>query len=569
MPVTRAAPRRAAAAFAVASTVAAALLAACAADVREAPLAPARPGTLAVPCTELAARLAHADATFTSDLVPADDVRVAGVAVPAHCRVTGRLHQRTSAIDGQRYAIGFEMRLPLEWNGRFYYQANGGVDGNVVPATGLATSGPGSASALVKGFAVISSDAGHSASQNATFGVDPQARLDYGYQAVASLTPVAKAVIRMAYGREPDRSYIGGCSNGGRHTLVAAARMPDAYDGFLVGDPGTELPRAAIANLAGGRAYAALATDPADIGSAFTLAERRLVSDAVLAKCDALDGVRDGLVADTTACQAAFDLARDVPTCSGARDGTCLSAAQKTTITQLFAGVRTASGSKVYAPFPYDAGLATGDWASWKFSSPSTRDAGAVGIVWQVPPANPSGFDGRAFMLAADVDALLARVQATNAVYQEAALSFMTPPHLEDYSGVRRHGGRIVMYHGTSDPIFSSAHSVSVYEGWSRGSGAPAASFARLYLVPGMNHCRGGPSADAVDFLGPLVEWVESGRAPGALIASVRGTGHPAGANTDVPAPWSPSRTRLLCPWPGTAYYVGGDIESAGSFTCR
>ena len=162
------------------------------------------------------------------------------------------------------------MRLPQAWNGRFFYQANGGVDGNVLPAIGLTTIGPGAASALAKGFAVISADAGHTAAQNGSFGLDPQARIDYGYGAVAALTPMAKALIRAAYGREPDRSYIGGCSNGGRHALVAAARMPEAYDGFLVGDPGTVLPRAAIANLVGGKTYASLATDAADVGSAFT-----------------------------------------------------------------------------------------------------------------------------------------------------------------------------------------------------------------------------------------------------------------------------------------------------------
>jgi len=567
--VTPSGARRVATATIVALSAAATWLGGCAADVRELPLAASQPGTLAVACSDLAARLAHEDATFAAQLVPAGELRVAGVPVAAHCRVIGRVRERTSPIDGQRYAIGFEMRLPLAWNGRFYYQANGGVDGNVVPATGLATTGPGSASALVQGFAVISSDAGHGAAQNGAFGLDPQARLDYGYRAVAALTPLAKAVIHSAYGREPDRSYSGGCSNGGRHTLVAAARMPDAYDGFLVGDPGTVLPRAAIANLAGGKAYAALATDPADTGSAFTVAERRLVSDAVLAKCDALDGVRDGMVQDTAACQAGFDLARDVPTCSGPRDGTCLSAAQKTTIARLFAGVTTRSGATLYAAFPYDAGLATNDWSSWKFGSPSTRDAGAVAIIWQVPPAKPSGFDGRAFMQSTDVDELLARVQATNSTYTEAALDFMTPPHLDDFSGVRRHGGRIVMYHGTSDPIFSSAHSVAVYEGWSRGSGAPASTFARLYMVPGMNHCRGGPSADAVDLLTPLVDWVERGRAPEAVTASVRGPGDAAGANADLPPSWSASRTRLLCPWPRAAHYVGGDVESAASFVCR
>jgi len=532
-------------------------------------MAAARPGALAVPCESLRALADYPGVVLQSERVAAGTLAIAGAPAAEHCRVTGRLNERTSTVDGQRYAIGFEMRLPQAWNGRFFYQANGGLDGSVVPATGLVTPGPASASALAQGFAVISSDAGHAAAQNGSFGVDPDARLDYGYRAVAVLTPFAKALIRVAYGHGPDRSYIGGCSNGGRHTLVAAARLPDAFDGFLVGDPGTVLPRAAIANLVGGRAYAALATDPADPGTGFTLAERRLVSNAVLERCDALDGVRDGLVQDTKACQAAFSLDRDVPTCSGARDGTCLSAAQKRTLLSLFDGPRTRDGQRLYATFPWDAGLATPDWASWKFVAPATRDAVAVGTVWQVPPARPAGFDGRAFVQAADVDTLLARVQATDATYRTAALDFMLPPHLDDFGAVARRGGRIVMYHGTSDPIFSSDHSVQVYEGWSRGSGVPAERFARLYLVPGMNHCRAGPAADQFDLLTPLVQWVEEGRAPGAVTAAVRGPGNPAGANADLPAGWSPQRTRPLCPYPSVARWRGGDVESAEGFTCR
>lgn len=556
--------------------LATALLAACAGTPPEpsgatgAPLAPARASALAA-CETLATGFAWPRTTLaTATLVQARELSAAGSAIDVHCRVVGAMNERVSPVDGQRYAIGFELRLPREWNGRFYYQANGGVDGNVVPATGLATSGPGSASALAKGFAVISADAGHSAAQNGRFGIDPQARVDYGYGAVAALTPMAKALIRAAYGRPPDRSYIGGCSNGGRHALVAAARLPDAYDGYLVGDPGTVLPRAAIANLVGGRTYAGLASDAADVGTGFTPAERRLVSSAVLQRCDALDGAVDGMVQDTRACQAAFDLDRDVPTCAGARNGSCLAAAQKTAIAGLFAGVTLAAGGRLYAPFPYDAGLATSDWAQWKFSAPATRDAGAIAGIWQVPPAPPTGFDGRAFMLAADADALLARVQATDATYAEPALSFMLPPRLDDFSAVRKRGAKVVMYHGTSDPIFSSEHSVQVYEAWSRGSGAPAESFARLYLVPGMNHCRGGPSTDQFDLLQPLVEWVEQGKAPGAVTAQVRGPGNAAGANPDVPGTWSPTRGRPLCPYPAVARRDGaGDLESAASFTCR
>src|SRR5206468_11594594 len=147
---------------------------------------------------------------------------VAGNPVTAHCQITGTMFNRVSTVDGQSFAIGFEMRLPNAWNGRFFYQANGGTDGSVVTATGPVNGGGGLTHALAQGFAVISSDAGHNAAQNASFGVDPQARLDYGYQAVAKLTPMAKSVIQTAYGKGPDRSYIGGCSNGGRHTMVAA-----------------------------------------------------------------------------------------------------------------------------------------------------------------------------------------------------------------------------------------------------------------------------------------------------------------------------------------------------------
>jgi feruloyl esterase len=536
--------------------------------VAPAQLTPAQGGTLSA-CSDLETRLSYPRAQFAALPVAAGEISVAGMPVPAHCRVTGSLNERTSPVDGKRYSIGFEMRLPQAWNGRFFYQANGGVDGSVVTATGSISAGPGLSNPLAQGFAVISSDAGHNAAQNGSFGIDPEARLDYGYRAVALLTPMAKEIIRVAYGRGPDRSYIGGCSNGGRHTLVAAARLADQYDGFLVGDPGTVLPRAAIANLFGGKTYAALATDAADPSTGFTLAERRLVSNAVLSHCDALDGAADGMVQDTKACQAAFNLERDVPTCSGARDGSCLSAAQKAGIGQLFSGVKTSSGVPVYASFPYDAGLATSDWAGWKFSSPSTRDAGAIADIFQVPPAAPAGFDGRAFMLSMNVDELLAKVQASDATYTESAMSFMAPPHPTDLAAVRARGGKLMIFHGTSDPIFSSANSVSFYEGLGAGSGGESASFARLYLVPGMNHCRGGPSADQFDMLTPLVAWVERGTAPAAITAAARGVGNPAGAHAEVPPSWSPSRTRPLCAYPAVARYAGGDVESAASFVCR
>ena len=522
-------------------------------------------------CSALATTLSFPNTSFSAaSAVAAGTLTVGGNPVPAHCRVTGSMFQRTSPVDGKSYAIGFEMRLPNAWNGRFFYQANGGTDGSVATATGGVSAGGGLTNALNLGFAVISSDAGHNGAQNPTFGIDPQARLDYGYQAVAKLTPMAKAAIQTAYGKGPDRSYFGGCSNGGRHTLVAASRYADQYDGFLAGDPGYRLPLAATANTASYQTYLGLATNPADASTGFTQAERQLVSSAVAAKCDALDGATDGLIQDTKTCQATFDLNRDVPTCTGARDGTCLSAAQKTSIAKLFSGVTTSTGTKIYSSWAYDAGLATSGWSFWKFTVPSILDSGALGFIWQVPPANPATFNGPTFAATSNVDTLYANIQATNATYTENSLSFMTPPHPTDLSVLKGRGAKLMIYHGTSDPIFSSDDSVTYVEGLNAANGGNAADFARLYLIPGMNHCGGGPATDQFDMLSPLVNWVENGVAPDRVIANVRGPGNLGGANADVPATWSPSRSRPLCPYPKVARYNGsGSLEIAASFTCQ
>lgn len=521
-------------------------------------------------CADLAARLSYPDTSITAvNAIAAGTLAVAGKPVPAHCQVQGQMLRRTSAVDGQSYAIGFEMRLPLNWNGRFYYQANGGADGNVVTATGMVGGGGPLDNALNMGFAVLSSDAGHGA-PTPFFGIDPQARLDYGYQAVGKLTPMAKALIRGAYGKAPDRSYIGGCSNGGRHAMVAAARYAEQYDGYLVGNPGYRLPLAAIANIAGGKTYAALATTAGDPATGFSAAERGLVSRAVLARCDALDGAADGLVQDTGACQAAFDLQRDVPTCAGARDGSCLSAAQKSGIGALFSGAKTETGATIYTSFPYDAGFATAGWASWKFSSPSTRDAGAVGLIWSVPPESAAGFDGKAFVANGNLDNMLARVNATSPTYPESGYAFMTPPNATNLAALKNRGAKMLVYHGTSDPIFSSDDTTAWYEGLRAANSGDASNFARYFRVPGMNHCSGGPATEQFDMLTPLVNWVEKGQAPDAVTASARGAGNAGGVNADLPAGWSATRTRPLCPYPKVARYKGsGDVEQAASFACQ
>jgi len=525
-------------------------------------------------CEQLATSLHYPDTVFASSTsVPAGALTLAGQAIPAHCLLTGRMSQHVSSVDGQTYAIAFELRLPLNWNRRFFYQANGGLDGAVVPATGNTSGGGPLTSALLQGFAVISSDAGHDGNTQPFFGYDPQARLDYGYQAVGKLTPMAKSVIRSAYGRSPTFSYIGGCSNGGRHTMVAAARYSDQYDGYLVGSPGFHLPNAAVASIYGAQQYAPLsggAVIPGgpfaglpDLSAAFTPAEHQLLSSKVLARCDALDGATDGMVQNMVACQSAFNLGRDVPTCAGPRDGTCLSADQKVAIGNIFAGGTTSAGAPIYAHFPFDAGHAAGGTLFWDFISPLILDPVAVGTVFDTPPA-PNPFIPPLFALTGSVDLMLAGTFATNATYTESAQSFMVPPDLS-LSGLRHGGKRMLVYHGVSDPIFSVADTVAWFDGLSRQS----KNAAELYLVPGMNHCSDGPSTDQFDLLTPLVRWVEEGEAPKQVVASARGFDNVGGPNFDLPPDWSPTRTRPLCAYPRVAVYKGGDIERAESFACK
>jgi hypothetical protein len=545
------------------------LLSACGGDDDDSlPRLTAATGATLASCADLATRITFANTTITAaNPIAAGTLTVAGAPVPSHCQVTGRMFQRVSPVDGNTYAIGFEMRLPTAWNGRFFYQANGGTDGAVVTATGGVNGGGALTNALSQGFAVISSDAGHTGAQN--FGYDPQARLDYGYQAAAKLTPMAKAAIATAYGKAPDRSYFGGCSNGGRHAMVAASRMPEQYDGYLVGDPGFRLPFAAISNIATYQGLASVATS-ADVSTGYTQAERTLVANAVLAKCDALDGAGDGIVQDTAACQAAFSLDRDVPTCTGARNGSCLSTAQKAVIAKRFSGQTTGTGAKFYASWPYDTGVAGGNTPTWYFSSPWQRDAPAVATIWEVPPEPAAGFNGTTFALTGNIDSMLARVAATNATYTESALSFMIPPNVSDMSKVKNRGAKMMVYHGTSDPIFSSDDTTAWYESLRTANSGDAGNFSRFYRVPGMTHCSAGPATDQFDMLTPLVAWVEQGTAPASVTASARGAGNPAGVNADIPASWAPDRTRPLCAYPAVARYDGtGSLESAASFSCR
>ncbi|MEX8495820.1 tannase/feruloyl esterase family alpha/beta hydrolase, partial [Sphaerotilus sp.] len=356
-----------------------------------------------VACAELPAALASLK---NVRVTAARDVAADGKGTPAHCQVTGVANERTG-VDGNAYAIGFEMRLPQAWNKGFLHQVNGGNDGKVVPATGalgvLAVNG------LQRGFAVISSDSGHTEAdpananfglaQGNAFGLDPQARRDYGYTADDTMYTVAQALIARHYGQAPVRSYMAGCSNGGRHALVAATRYADRYDGILAGAPGFNLPKAAVQHAWDVQSWQMVNPADPDIRKAFSPDDMRLVAAKVLEKCDALDGAVDGVVGDLVRCQSVFKLA-DLQ-CAGDKTPRCLSATQVMALDRAFAGPRNSKGEPLYSDWSFDAGMGAGNWRFWKLESQippwdklpliATMGAGSLSYIFTTPPTTTSG----------------------------------------------------------------------------------------------------------------------------------------------------------------------------------
>ena len=549
----------------------------------------AEPARAIIACADLTKSFNYTNTTLTSvAIVPAGTLLIPGITdpMPEHCLVKGNMNERKSLIDGKIYAIGFSMRLPTSWNGRFFYQANGGLDGMVTNAYGDIICGGASSNGLSKGFAIISSDAGHQMEQGpiggGLFGIDPQARIDYGYNAVAQLTPMAKNLIKTYYGKMPDKSYIVGTSNGGRHAMVAAARFADQYDGYLAGAPGFNLPKAAVAQLWGVQQYAPIskvspATGEPDVATSFSASDLQLVSDRILKKCDALDGLTDNMVSDFIRCQSLFSIDADVPTCSGSPDGTCLTQAQKTVLAKVHAGAKNKAGQPLYTNFPWDTGINSATWRAWKFSnSTGPRDPLAVGFVFMTPPVSPAILSGTAnsiidFVLGFNMDTDTQKIYATDGTYNESAMSFMTPPDATVLSGFVANHGKMIIVHGAADPVFSVSDTINWYEGFRVRYGNAASDMARLFIVPGMSHARGGPATDQFDMVDALVNWVEKGIAPDAVTAMARGKGAvvPEAVNTEVPVSWAPGRTRPLCAYPEIAKYKGsGDTEKASSFFC-
>jgi feruloyl esterase len=511
-------------------------------------------------------------------IVSAASVRDDARAGP-HCLLRGAVNERTGA-DGKPYAIGFEMRLPDAWNGRYFDQVNGGNDGAVVPAYGN-LQGNQPDNALARGYAVLSSDSGHDGQANPDaglvggnlFGFDHQARLDYGYAANVTLTPIAKIVIERYYGRRPDYSYMVGCSNGGRHALVGATRLAREFDGFLAGAPGYNLPMVALQHAWDVQSFERAG---GDVRRALSRDDMRTVAAGVVEQCDALDGAADGIVGAIAACQKTFDPKR--LTCGAGGDRACLSEPQVAALQRSFGGPKDKNGNALYASWLFDAGLGANDWRNWKLESAipgfegmpliATLGAGSLSQIFTTPPTRVAGTPAalHEFLRGFDFDRDAPKILATTREYPVAAMDFMAPtdwrqPKLAE---LKAEGGKIIVYHGASDGAFSLQATIDWYEKVRAGNGGDASGFARLYPVPGMTHCGGGPSTDRFDLFTALVDWVENGKAPTAVVATARME------NRELPQGWSATRSRPLCDWPRVARYRGtGDLESAASFVCE
>jgi feruloyl esterase len=499
------------------------------------------------------------------------------LALPAHCELIGSMHARTG-VDGQPYAIRFHVRLPGRWNGKFFMQGGGGSNGELGDAIGKL--GGGTEPALVQGYAVMSQDSGHDNAVNtvparggaSAFGFDPRARADYGGTSLRPAVEAARAAVRRFYGKAPVKSYFVGCSKGGQEGMMLAQRYPDLFDGIVAGAPGFALPRAAVTEAWDTQALAAVVKangqplTPATLAASFSQADFALVGKAILAACDKDDGIVDGMIGAFTRCTSDKVLpAFAHVTCTGAKQDGCLSAAQVGALRRIHDGPRNTKGEPLYASFFWDAGWADMGWRIWKIGGgpmPAINlamGAPSLASVFTAPPTIVAGGPaaGLDYAMGFDFDRDAPKIYATGGAFVRSAWQDIGA-RSADLDAFRARAGRLIVPHGVSDPVFSLADTIDWYQAVDNRTGGQAAQFVRLFPVPGMTHCGGGPAADQYDAFAALVAWVEQGEAPAAIAAR-------AGPGT----PW-PGRTRPLCAFPALARYDGkGDVASAASFRCE
>jgi hypothetical protein len=488
-------------------------------------------------CTDLASlkiggvEITKAEAIAAGAMIPVPYAGTIGP-LPAHCRVDGVIHRR-KGVGGEEFGIGFALALPEQnaWNGDFMMQGGGG--GNGVVAYPLGTSYTGEKPALSRGFVVASTDTGHTAKTGGfdfTFMRDQQAYLDFAYMANAEVAGVAKQIIAQYYAKPAAYSYFVGCSTGGREGMILSQRYPTVFNGIVSGDPAmrTGLSNLAISKwipVAYNQASPKDASGKPEIDKFLTDTDRKLFMDALLNRCDAKDGVADGMIFDPIGCN--FDPA--VLSCKAGQSDACIAPEKIAAIKKAFAGPKNAYGTPVYPGFLYDTGIAS------KGGVPGLLAMGSRGIFGP-------------YTTATEIDVDKEALHASDPLVEPASTNLST------FSGT---GGKLLFFHGDSDPWFSPLDTLDYYKSLAAANGGAdkVAQWSRFFFVPGMQHCGGGPALDRFDMLSAVVDWVEKGEAPESVIATGKAF---------------PGRSRPLCAYPKHAQYTGsGDTQDARNFRCE
>jgi feruloyl esterase len=457
-------------------------------------------------------------------------------AMPACCRVTGMLDPE----------IAFEVSLPARWNGRFYMIGNGGHAGEALDDPMRVAQRN---EALRLGFAVAQTNTGHDSRKEpgASFVMsNPQKAIDYAYRAVHLTAVTAKRITKDYYGKSVSYAYWNSCSNGGRQGMIEAQRFPEDFDGIVANAPWVDQTGFTIGAIWNQKALSEAPLTPAKL---------TLLAEKVMAKCDAIDGLRDGLIDDPRRCS--FDPARDVPACAPGTDAeNCLTAPQAAAIARVYGGPVTNGrpffpgfmpGSEAVMPSLFGGGSGSG----WLNTIVSAR-----------PGVKPADFG-----LAEDTMRYLVH-KPPKPDYDCMTFDFDRDIHLldewgkladaknPDLSKFRKRGGKLIMTYGWADAILQPMMGVNYYEQALAYNGPGTTDFFRLFMVPGMAHCSGGIGPDRFDPMTAVINWVEKGKAPDLLVASR------VVDNKVV-------RTRPLCPYPQVARHTGaGGIDDAAAFRC-
>jgi feruloyl esterase len=411
--------------------------------------------------------------------------------------------------------IEFEVWIPSasNWNGKFLGVGNGGYSGSL--------NSNAMAQALKQGYATASHNTGHQG-DDLRFGQGhPEKVVDYAQRAVHVMTENAKLLIRVHTGRHADRNYFSGCSAGGHQAIVEAQKYPDDYDGIVAGAPANNRIRQTFGFL-----WFWMAMHKDDGTPLLRGDQLPQVTKAVVDACDTVDGLKDGIIEDPRRCASVVDLKKILP-----------DPAQADAVRKVWAGLKSPkTGARIFAGFPMGSEDIGGQ--SWRQYLLDPREPMRVELFRYFLFHDPN-WDFRTV----DWDRDLA--------FADRHLGFMNATN-SDLSAFSKHGGKLLLYAGWSDPIVPPEDTVSYYE--SLVKAAPAGqAFARLFLAPGMGHCGGGPGPNQFDSVKALDEWVTKNTPPERMVAKHAASG----------------RTRPLCAYPKVAKYRGpGSQDDAANFTC-